>query len=551
MVWRHNQDFAKWITTTRDPMTGTTVPADRWFSDQIPAEYLFGGTPSNPNDRLFTSASPLWTADTAPYGSIGITSFNIDFGSSFAFAQTLVNVAPAVAARNRPWAITEWNPYLKADASIPDPPDLQQRYNSEVALIKVYRPRLVIPLAWGSTAFPVENTGFETALKSLVNEIKDGLPSYPLLAVDTPPPSSTLSQPFTLSGWALDGGIVRGPGWGTGVDVIHVDAIRNPGPGAEPPIDLGTIPYGLARPDIAAIYSDAQFTNTGFAITVTRLPVGVYDFVISARSTVTGTFNMSQTRRVTITRPPGIPAEPFGVVDTPAQNATVAGGVGVTGWALDDHGIAGVDIYRSSVSGEFAPDGQIFVGTATRVRGARPDLEVAYAALAENDRAGWGLMILSNMFPGGGNGMFTLTIIARDLDGLKTTLGTRTINVQNATSVQPFGTIDTPAQGETISGSSYLNFGWALTPQTAMIPVDGSTITVYIDGVPVGKPAYNVYRSDIAGLFPGLNNTNGAIGIYVIDTTTLANGVHTIAWVVFDDAGHGTGIGSRFFTVQN
>ena len=34
-------------------------------------------------------------------------------------------------------------------------------------------------------------------------------------------------------------------------------------------------------------------------------------------------------------------------------------------------------------------------------------------------------------------------------------------------------------------------------------------------------------------------------------TTTLANGVHTIAWGVVDSAGHASGVGSRYFTVAN
>src|SRR6185436_10246697 len=37
-IWRHNRDVARWITTSRDPETGAVVPADRWYSDQIPAD---------------------------------------------------------------------------------------------------------------------------------------------------------------------------------------------------------------------------------------------------------------------------------------------------------------------------------------------------------------------------------------------------------------------------------------------------------------------------------------------------------------------------------
>ena len=55
----------------------------------------------------------------------------------------------------------------------------------------------------------------------------------------------------------------------------------------------------------------------------------------------------------------------------------------------------------------------------------------------------------------------------------------------------------------------------------------------------------------IAALFPGYANTNGAVGYFVLDTTTLTNGVHTIAWVVRDSAGNASGIGSRYFTVVN
>jgi hypothetical protein len=48
-----------------------------------------------------------------------------------------------------------------------------------------------------------------------------------------------------------------------------------------------------------------------------------------------------------------------------------------------------------------------------------------------------------------------------------------------------------------------------------------------------------------------LCNSNGAIGFYYIDTTQLANGVHTISWSVTDNGGHVDGVGSRYFAVLN
>jgi hypothetical protein len=74
---------------------------------------------------------------------------------------------------------------------------------------------------------------------------------------------------------------------------------------------------------------------------------------------------------------------------------------------------------------------------------------------------------------------------------------------------------------------------------------------VLVDGAPVGHVSYDLYRPDIATLFPGLNNSNGAIGVRALDTTTLANGTHTIAWIVSDDQGASEGIGSRYFGVSN
>jgi hypothetical protein len=67
----------------------------------------------------------------------------------------------------------------------------------------------------------------------------------------------------------------------------------------------------------------------------------------------------------------------------------------------------------------------------------------------------------------------------------------------------------------------------------------------------LGNPVYNLYREDIASLFPGYNNSDGAVGYYYLDTTEYANGVHTIAWTVTDNAGNADGIGSRYFTIVN
>jgi glucose/arabinose dehydrogenase len=252
----------------------------------------------------------------------------------------------------------------------------------------------------------------------------------------------------------------------------------------------------------------------------------------------------------TLYRMTGASSAPFGSFDTPANGASgVTGAVPVTGWALDDTSVQSLEIWRSPVAGE--PPSNVFVGYATFVPGARPDVAAAYPAYPNSDRAGWGYMLLTNMLPSGGNGSYTLHAFAIDGDGSRTLLGSKTLSCTNATATKPFGTLDTPAQGQTVSGSAYNVFGWALTPLPAAIPTNGSTIQLFVDGSPLGHPSYNLYRSDIATLFPGYANTNGAVGLFVLDTTALPNGLHTIAWSVTDDQGRSDGIGSRYFWVQN
>ena len=97
----------------------------------------------------------------------------------------------------------------------------------------------------------------------------------------------------------------------------------------------------------------------------------------------------------------------------------------------------------------------------------------------------------------------------------------------NAAATLPFGAIDTPTQGGVAAGNSYVNFGWALTQNPKSIPVDGSTMTVLVDGVALGKrrlqPLPAGHRHDVS---PGLANSNGAVGLpRILDTTAMTEGL--------------------------
>jgi hypothetical protein len=244
------------------------------------------------------------------------------------------------------------------------------------------------------------------------------------------------------------------------------------------------------------------------------------------------------------------PAAPFGVLDLPVDGTPVSGSVAITGWALDDLHVARVRVTRDGVEGEAG--GEIYVGDGVFVRDSRPDVAAMFPDVYNSRRAGWGYMLLTNGLPNGGNGPVRVHAWADDNEGHSTRLGSRTLIGVNAGATAPFGAIDTPAQGATIAGTGYLNWGWALTPLPKAVPTDGSTIRVYIDGVQLGPlERYNLFRNDVATVFPGRANSGGAVGYRRLDTTSLAEGVHTIAWTVTDSDGAAAGIGSRYFTVRN
>ena len=246
---------------------------------------------------------------------------------------------------------------------------------------------------------------------------------------------------------------------------------------------------------------------------------------------------------------------PVGLVDTPSSGATVSGSIAVTGWAVDDVDIASVGVYRDAVAGEGA--GPIFIGNATRVDDARPDVEAGNPTRPFNYRGGWGYLLLTNFLPGLGDGTYTLRIFANDVEGKQTLIGSPVITGTNSASATPFGAIDTPAQGELVDAvatPSYNNFGWVLVRGAAHASPgfgDGASVSVVIDGAAVGAPTGWTNRADLDALFPAatFSGISKALGVFTFNPSLLTNGVHTIAWGVNANNGKADGIGSRYFTV--
>jgi hypothetical protein len=194
-------------------------------------------------------------------------------------------------------------------------------------------------------------------------------PSSPLMAVDLPSANAVATQPFAVAGWAIDAGASAN----SGIDTVHVWAYPNPGSNA-PARFIGAAAYGGARGDIAAAFG-ARFLNSGFGLTVSGLPPGVYQFVAFAHSRLTGTFNNSQAVVVTIPSNP-----PRMSVDFPASNQATGSTVFVAGWAFDPNtasgsGVDTVHVWTYPNPGSGAAPRFLGVGT---VGGSRPDVAAAF-----------------------------------------------------------------------------------------------------------------------------------------------------------------------------
>src|SRR4029079_4641703 len=116
------------------------------------------------------------------------------------------------------------------------------------------------------------------------------------------------------------------------------------------------------------------------------------------------------------------------------------------------------------------PTGQFKIGTPTITATPRPTLSPTASPSPTTTTP-----------PGG----YRIYAYVTDAENKTISLGSKTIVANNASATKPFGTIDTPTQGEVVSGTIN-NFGWVLTPQPGSIATDGSTIVLYIDGIPQG-----------------------------------------------------------------
>jgi hypothetical protein len=165
MMRHYVGDFARWMTTTPDS-AGTTFEADRWFTHQIPADYLQETRPGgpHPNPRLFTSGSPFRTSLGMGSGRVGLTMFDV-FDGSRSINTSLFLVPDILRLGITGWGLMEYNPAWPMAGSDPDVPAITARiraaYDAGARVICFQ----TWPLMWTSTDLPAF-TAFLNTVKS-------------------------------------------------------------------------------------------------------------------------------------------------------------------------------------------------------------------------------------------------------------------------------------------------------------------------------------------------------------------------------------------------
>jgi len=108
----------------------------------------------------------------------------------------------------------------------------------------------------------------------------------------------------------------------------------------------------------------------------------------------------------------------------------------------------------------------------------------------------------------------------------------------------PMGSLDVPAPGATISGTSASIEGWAFDN------VGMNSVEVYVDGILRGTATLGVSRPDVATAYPHMAPDDSGWS-YTLDTTALANGSHTIVAHMVDSHGNEGLQAPVAFTVNN
>ncbi len=237
----------------------------------------------------------------------------------------------------------------------------------------------------------------------------------------------------------------------------------------------------------------------------------------------------------------GCPAQTYGTIETPAENALVSGFVRVGGFALNGNLVSNVDLYV---------DGTDEVNRVTPAGGAninlaRPDVTQALPQYAgtPGSKPGFEMSFRASNYA---NGTHKLYVRVTDVTGCCYFLAPRTFRIDNAKNQAPFGVLDVPLPDASVHQNGVLQVaGWALDDRRV------EHVDVFINDKLEREAVVGVNRPDVAAFYPNVANATASGFVAFIDSTRLTNGVYTLTVKATDDQGLQGLIATRRFQVFN
>ncbi len=348
--------------------------------------------------------------------------------------------------------------------------------------------------------------------------------------------SAALSGSITIMGWAEDDNAAMGS------VTYSVDGAYYYSGGVS-----GPAYFGGYRPDVCATYAKSpDCPNVGWSarLDTTQLTIGTHTLTVTATSqfyTPTGApFSIQDTlpsAPVTFTVNNTVSSQSTHVnIDQPTPSQVLWHQVTISGWAVDDN--TAINSIEIAVDGQNV--GSINPSLSSPI--SRPDVCAVYPNRPGCPNVGWSTTLDTDLLT---NGTHTLTVTAISEVDAEATAST-TFNVTNGNGADTTKVnIDAPnTQSGNLSGQQTF-YGWAINDDAA------ATATIFIDGVTQPAPS-SVARPDVCNVYPDAVNCPNVGWSIPVDTTLLANGVHTLEVLAASSANPvATASSFTMFTVAN
>ncbi|MCP4216162.1 MAG: BACON domain-containing protein, partial [bacterium] len=487
----------------------------KYYTHQIPGDYLFNTRPNDPaipmlNPRYYSSASPLSTADAYSDIGLGITVYDINFGTWFARTSLYSVEAANVLSDN--WAALEYNPEviptsisatLSSVSVLYD--EILRLYNSNPHLISLYQ--------WEGSEYVFKGTNRETAAKQFFDAVKNKA-RQSITTVFTPKTVDSLTGSYANGVVTLN--------WSNQIwsDLTHVWS--DWGDFKEFAVYRGySSGFTANAASRIAVKSINSHQDSGYTPGTT-----VYYKVAAVNaSDVAG-----PTRTVSVVVPGGTFEPVLGVSRSSMNYAYTTGGAGSQSqkFSISNTGTGAVNWTITDDAAWLTCD------PTSGVNAALVTVSADGTGLAEGSYTG----TITVADPASANSPQTITV---------------TLTVKStAQDIPPIGQFATPGEGDSVSSSVPVT-GWAVDDvglESVKIYREDAGSLAYIGDALFVEGA----RDDIAALYPDYPASYQAGWGYMLLSHFLpngGNGTYTLHAIATDTAGQQTTLGTKTFTCNN